>query len=168
MRTIAVISFVTLLAGCATSYQPKNFSGGFSETQLDTNVFRVSFHGNGYTRAERVEDLALLRSAELTLKNGFTDFAIIEGRSREQLGSYTTPTQSYTTANTTVYGNTAYGSAHTTSYGGHTFLISKPSTTNTIMCFHGKPDIQAFVYNAQFICDSLGKKYAVVCGASTK
>ena len=168
MRTITAIYFVFLLAGCATTYQPKSFSGGFNETQLDTNVFRVSFHGNGYTRAERAEELALLRSAELTLKNGFTHFTIIDGRSREQLGSYTTPTQSYTTATTTAYGNTAYGTARTTSYGGQTFLISKPSTTNTIMCFNGKPDIQALVYNAQFVCNSLGKKYEVVCGTGTK
>jgi hypothetical protein len=168
MRTIIAISLVILLAGCATTYQPEGFSGGFSETQLDTNVFRVSFRGNGYTRAERAEELALLRSAELTLKNGFTHFAIIDGRSREQLGTYTTPTQSYTTANATAYGNSAYGTARTTTYGGQTFLISKPSTTNTIMCFNGKPDVQGLVYDAQFICNSLGQKHGVVCGAVAK
>ncbi|GIX25986.1 MAG: hypothetical protein KatS3mg122_3217 [Caldimonas sp.] len=79
MRTIAAISLAIFLGGCATTYQPEGFSGGFSETQLDTNVFRVSFRGNGYTRAERAEELALLRSAELTLKNGFTHFVVIDG-----------------------------------------------------------------------------------------
>jgi hypothetical protein len=165
MRTLAAISLAVLLGGCATAYQPEGFSGGFSETQLDTNIFRVSFRGNGYTRAERAEELALLRSAELTLKNGFTHFAIIDSRSREQLGTYTTPTQSYTTANATAYGNSAYGTARTTTYGGQTFMISEPSTTNTIMCFNGKPNIQALVYDAQFVCNSLGQKYGVVCGA---
>lgn len=165
MRTITAISLAIILGGCATTYQPEGFSGGFSETQLDTNVFRVSFRGNGYTSAERAEELALLRSAELTLKNGFTHFVVIDGRSREQLGTYTTPTQSYTTANATAYGNSAYGTARTTTYGGQTFLISKPSTTNTIMCFTGKPDIQALVYDAKFVCNSLGQKHGVVCGA---
>ena len=168
MRTLVAFSLIIILGGCATAYQPQGFSGGFSETQLDTNVFRVSFNGNGYTHADRAEELALLRSAELTLKNGFTHFAIIDGRSREQLGTYTTPTQSYTTANATAYGNSAYGTARTTTYGGQTFLISKPSTTNTIMCFKGKPDIQALIYDAQFVCNSLGQKYGVVCGASAK
>lgn len=165
MRTFAAISLAVLLGGCAAAYQTEGLSGGFSETQLDTNVFRVSFRGNGYTRAERTEDLALLRSAELTLKNGFTHFAIIDGRSRIQLGTYTTPTQSYTTANATAHGNSAYGAARTTTYGGQTFMISSPSSTNTIMCFNGKPDIQALVYDAQFVCNSLGKKYSVVCVA---
>lgn len=165
MRTLAAISLVIFLGGCATAYQPQSFSGGFSETQLDTNVFRVSFKGNGYTHADTAEELALLRSAELTLKNGFTHFAIIDGRSREQLGTYTTPTQSYTTANASAYGNSAYGTAQTTTYGGQTFRVSKPSTTNTIMCFNGKPDIQTLVYDAQFVCNSLGQKHGVVCGA---
>jgi len=165
MRKIASISFALLLGGCATAYKPDGLSGGFSETQIDTNVFRVSFRGNGSTRIERAEELALLRSAELTLKNGFTHFVIIDGRTREQLSTYTTPTQTYTTANATAYGNSANGAAHTTTYGGQTFLISAPSTTNTIMCFNGKPNIQAFIYDAKFICNSLGQKHGVVCGS---
>lgn len=165
MRLLFAVCFTVLLSACATSYKADGFSGGFSETQLDTNVFRVSFRGNGYTRAEKAEELALLRSAELTLKSGFTHFAVIDSQSRERHGSYTTPTQSYTTANATAYGNSAYGTAQTTTYGGQTIHISKPSTTNTIMCFTGKPDIQGLVYDAQFLCNSLGSKYGVVCGA---
>jgi hypothetical protein len=168
MRILAAISLIAVLGGCATVYQSEGLSGGFSETQLDTNVFRVSFRGNGYTRAEIAEELALLRSAELTRKNGFTHFAIIDGRTREQSGTYTAPTQSYTTANATAYGNSAYGTARTTTYGGQTFHISKPSTTNTIMCFNGKPDIQGLTYDAQFICNSLGQKHGVVCVAVAK
>lgn len=165
MRIITLVTLVFALAGCASAYKSEGFGGGFSETQLDVNVFRVSFRGNGYTRAERAEELALLRSAELTLKNGFTHFAVIDSQSRERHGSYTTPTQSYTTANATAYGNSAYGTAQTTTYGGQTIQFSKPSTTNTIMCFKGKPDIQGLVYDAQFLCNSLGSKYEVVCGA---
>ncbi len=165
MRILIAVLFTALLSACATAYKADGFSGGFSETQLDTNVFRVSFRGNGYTRPERAEELALLRSADLTLKNGFTHFIVVDSQTREMHGSYTTPTQSYTTANATVYGNTAYGTAQTTSYGGQTIHISKPSTTNTIMCFKGKPDLQGLVYNAQYLCNSLGSKYEVVCGA---
>lgn len=164
MRTLTAVFLAVLLTGCATTYQAEGLSGGFSETQLDKNVFRVSFRGNGYTRTEKTEELALLRSAELTLKNGFTHFVIIDGRSREQLSTYTTPTQSYATSNATAYGNSAYGTSRTTTYGGQTFLVSKPSTTNTIMCFNGKPDIQALTYDAQYVCNSLGQKHGVVCG----
>lgn len=166
MRSIALIPFVFALAGCASAYKPEGFGGGFSETQLDTNVFRVSFRGNGYTRTESAEELAMLRSAELTLKNGFTHFVVIDSQSRKRYSTYTTPAQSYTSANVTAYGNSAYGTANTTTYGGQTFLISKPSTANTIMCFKEKPDIQGLVYDAQFLCNSIGKKYGASCGAN--
>uniref|UniRef100_UPI003F4923C2 CC0125/CC1285 family lipoprotein n=1 Tax=Cupriavidus yeoncheonensis TaxID=1462994 RepID=UPI003F4923C2 len=161
----ALLSVAAVLAGCATVYQPKGLTGGFAETQLDTNVFRVSFQGNGYTGTERAEDIVLLRSAELTLTHGFTHFVIVDAKSRIERDSFTTPVQSYTTANVTTIGNHAYGSAHTTTTGGQTIVFSKPRTTNTIVAFAGRPDIPGMVYDARMICDSVGPKYKVICGA---
>lgn len=164
MRYLATLSIAFLIAGCATGYQAQSFSGGFSETQLDKNVFRVTFKGNGYTQSERVEDFALLRSAELTLKNGFSHFAIVDGRQGAEYGVMTTPMQSYTTGSVTAYGNTAYGSTQTTTTGGQSFIIKKPSSTNTIVCFNGKPENGMFAYDAKFIYDSLSAKYGVKAG----
>jgi len=65
-KLIAIVILAFILQGCATSYQKTSFTGGYSETQLDENVFNVSFKGNGYTSRERVADFTLLRSAELT------------------------------------------------------------------------------------------------------
>lgn len=162
---LAAILIVSVLAGCATAYQAQNFSGGFTETQLDTNIFKVSFEGNGYTSPERAEEMALLRSADIALKNGFTHFAVIDGRSRADYATFTTPTQSNTNANVTLAGNTAYGRATTTTFGGQSFLITRSSATNTIMCFNGKPDVQGLVYDAKFVFNSLAQKYGVNNGA---
>jgi hypothetical protein len=41
---------IASLVGCATGYQAQGFTGGFDETQLSPNVYRVTFKGNGYTR----------------------------------------------------------------------------------------------------------------------
>ena len=161
MRKYLLILAVTALSGCATSYQPESFSGGFTETQLDTNVFRVSFKGNGYTSGERAEEMSLLRSADLTLKNGFTHFAIVDGRSRTESSSYTSPTQSTTTGTISTFGNASSLNATTRQTGGDTYNIAKPSTTNTIVCFQGKPANAGFVYDAQFVFNSLSKKYGV-------
>jgi hypothetical protein len=150
-----------ILSGCATSYQPQSFSGGFTETQLDTNVFRVSFKGNGYTSVEKVEEMSLLRSADLTLKNGFTHFVIVNGRSRTDSSFFTTPTQSTTTGTISTFGNTSSLNATTHQTGGDIYNIAKPSTTNTIVCFQGKPANAGFVYDAQFVFNSLSKKYGV-------
>ena len=162
MKSFATVTSIVVLAGCATAYQPEGFSGGFSETQLDTNVFRVSFKGNGKTSADRAEEMALLRSADLALKNGFTHFVILDGKSRAERGTFTTPLQANTTGSASVYGNTAYGSSTTTFTGGQTFAIVKPSTTNTIMCFKERPQVDGFVYDARFIYNSLGQKYGLI------
>jgi hypothetical protein len=161
MRSLPLLFIAFTLSGCATAYKPQGLSGGFSEAQLDRNVFRVSFKGNGYTSRERAEEMALLRSAELTLNSGFTHFAIINGQSYQKYSTITTPTQSTTTGSFTAVGNSAYGATTTTTTGGQSFVVEKPRTTNTILCFNGKPEGGAFVYDAKFLFDSLAIKYGV-------
>lgn len=146
-----ILSFISF--ACATSYQSTGFTGGYSETQLDENVFQVNFKGNGFTSKERSADFALLRCAELASNNGYDYFTIIDAQQYTTNSTYTTPTQ--TKAKVSVYGNTAYGSS--TTYGGQTYNISKPSNTNTIICFKEKPE--GFSYNVKFLMHSLKEKY---------
>ena len=148
MKRIIPIILILALQGCATTYQKSGFSGGYSETQLDENVFTVSFRGNEYTGRERVADFTLLRSAELTLENGYKYFAVIDANSYTSNSTYTTPATSYTTG------------ATTTTYGGQTYNISKPSSSNTIVCFKEKPD-SVFTYNAEFIYKNIRQKYDI-------
>ena len=55
-------AIILALSGCATGYPSSGFSGGFEETALAPNIYRVEFSGNGYTSSTRAEELALLRS----------------------------------------------------------------------------------------------------------
>ena len=156
----AIILTIAFLQGCATTYQSSGLSGGYSETQLDENVFKVTFRGNGYTSNERASDFTLLCSAELAIQNGYKYFVVIDANSYTSNSTYTTPTTSNTTAN--VYGssNYAYGNATTTTYGGQTYSISKPSSSNTIVCFNEKPE-SGFSYNAEFIYENITQKYGI-------
>jgi len=72
--TLAVLQVALL--GCATPYQPKGLLGGFTESQLKTNVFSVYFGGNGFASRQRCYDFALLRCAEIALENGYPFFVI--------------------------------------------------------------------------------------------
>ncbi|MES2279943.1 MAG: hypothetical protein V4542_00875 [Pseudomonadota bacterium] len=164
MRKFLPLLGVVLLAGCASPYQKNGMGGGFDETQLDANVWRVSFKGNGYTKGERTEDLALLRSADLTLMNGYSFFVLADARSRTDVGSYTTPLVARTTSNAYRVGNQVYGSATTNFTGGQTTFISRPTAMNTVVMFKEKPATDAMVFDAAFICQSIGKKYEIVCG----
>jgi len=159
-KLIAITITILILQGCATSYQQTGFTGGYSETQLDENVFNISFRGNGYTGRERVADFTLLRSAELTLENGFQYFAIIDANSYTSNSTYATPTTSHTTGSAYGSGNYAYVSATTTTTGGQTYNISKPSSSNTIVCFKEKPET-VFTYNANFIYQNIRQKYGI-------
>ena len=146
---IIIIVAILLIQGCATPYQSKGFIGGYDEIQIDTNVFKVSFRGNGYTSRERATNFTLLRSAELALENGFTYFAIVDEKNSTR--TYTTPT----TFNTV---STGYGSYTTYTSGG--YKISKPSTENTIILYRAKPE-EIFTYNAEFLYKSMKAKYNI-------
>ncbi len=157
--SILLLSSV-LISGCATTYQSHSYSGGYSETQLDENVFKVSFRGNGYTNRERVADFTLLRSAELTMQSGYKYFVIVDANSYTSNSTYTTPIKSNTTVSAYGFGNYAHGNARTTTSGGKTYNVSKPSSSNTIVCFKEKPK-NGFSYNAKFIFKNITKKYDI-------
>lgn len=155
IRTISII-LLLVLQGCATSYQSHSFTGGFSESRFDENVFKVSFRGNGFTSRERASDLNLLRSAELALENGYKYFVIVEAESYQRNSTIKTPSTTYGNVNS--YGNTATFSA--TAYGGQAINVSQPSTSNLIVCLNEKP-VSTFSYNAKFIYLELTNKYGV-------
>jgi hypothetical protein len=97
MKKIILGLFILLLSACATPYNPQGLMGGFSEMQLDENVFRVSFRGNGFTSPERAAEFCLLRAAELARNNGYSYFVIIDSQSYSKYSTYTTPTTTTTT-----------------------------------------------------------------------
>jgi uncharacterized protein YceK len=158
MKPFFMILIATLLSGCVTLYQKEGFSGGYSETQLGENIFQVSFRGNGHTSRERVSDFSLLRSAEVTIENGYRYFVIVDSEKYNKVGSFTTPATSYTTGSAYASGNYAYGSSRSTTYGGQTIIVSKPRANNTIYCFKEKPD-NAMALDANFVIKSIRDKY---------
>lgn len=155
---IFVIAGVILVSGCATPYHPAGFMGGFSETQLAPDVFRVTFRGNGYTSDERAQDFAMLRASELSLQNGFTCFAIIDERDSSTPFTVSTPGHSYTTGTAYVSGNNVSYTGHTTYSPGYTFTFFKPKTGLLFRCFQAKPDA-IFTFDASFLKNSVRQKY---------
>lgn len=67
-----------LLSGCATSYQPHGFTGGYSHKRLNRDIYEVSFSGNGYTSSSTVRAYAMRRSAELAVEKGYDYFIILD------------------------------------------------------------------------------------------
>lgn len=74
-RSILIIAL--LASGCATTYQENGFSGGYSDQKISNDVFQVSFRGNGFTSGSEVERLFLKRCADVSMRNGFDYFVIL-------------------------------------------------------------------------------------------
>ena len=165
MKTTILIALIAavILTGCTTAYQKQSLTGGYSETQLGENIFQVSFKGNGYTSRERVSDFTLLRSAEIAIENGYRYFVVVESEKYSKVGAYTTPATSQTTGSAYVSGNYVQGSSTTTTYGGGTYIISKPRANNTILCYKEKPDVNGLVFEAEFVVRSIRAKYGMNC-----
>ena len=77
---LAVLALACGLAACetATPYQqlnPNNVAGGgYRDSRLDSNHWRVTFAGNSMTSRDTVERYLLYRAAELTTTQGFDWF----------------------------------------------------------------------------------------------
>ena len=69
-----ILFLIVLHIGCATGYQKEGFGGGFNETQLSKNVWRIHFRGNAFIRKDKTQDFLMLRNAELTKKMGINIF----------------------------------------------------------------------------------------------
>jgi hypothetical protein len=74
---IAAVVALSALAGCETPYQERSIFGGVSAERVDSNTYRITGDGNGYTSAARVREFILLKSAETARSAGFTHFTIV-------------------------------------------------------------------------------------------
>jgi hypothetical protein len=169
MKNILLVLIIFVIIGCtSTKYQPLGRTGGYENTQLDENIFEVTFWGNGYTSSQRVRDFAMLQSAELTVQNGYTYFVPINENTSSTQHTVVTPQTSTTNTNisgsantfgNTTYGN-AYGTSNTTTYGGQQMIFNKPTTRMRIICLKNKPN-DVLSYNAYFIIKSIKNKYDI-------
>jgi len=160
-NTIKVLLVFLILTGCATPYQKVGLSGGYSDTRLQDNVFTVNFRGNGYTSRERSSDFALLRCAELAIKNGFNFFAIEDSSQEQKTMFYKTGSTSSTYGTTNIYGNTAYSNFNTHHSGSMIVPIRKPRSSYTIFCFAEKPVENKMVFDAHYLSQSIRQKYKI-------
>jgi hypothetical protein len=93
----AVLVATAGLSACATAtpYQPnirgQAVSGGFSETRLEADRFRVTFAGNSLTSRDTVERYLLYRAAELTVAQGADWFSLVERQTDRKARTYVDP-----------------------------------------------------------------------------
>lgn len=148
IRLTCIFLVLVITTGCATSYQPMGFSGGYDDRRTSRNTFDILFSGNGYTSSGRSADLCLLRGAELSLKNRFKYFVIQSADGKIDNSS------SITTGNFIPIGTGGF-------YMGSTSSISKPSNKMGIISFFRQPVQYEKFYNAHDIFKKISEEYYI-------
>jgi hypothetical protein len=118
---------VVTLSACATPYQKRGFSGGYTDEYLGNDRWWVAFSANGFTGAHSVAAKWRRRAAEVCKKTGFSWWREVSGKWDTDT-SYLQPT--YTT---TQIGETSY----TYAIGGGT--IHKHSRYGVVQCLSYPP-----------------------------
>ena len=95
----ALLSLAIAACSTATPYQPdiagQRVSGGYSETKLGEDRYRVNFEGNSLTSRDRVEGYLLYRAAELTVRDGYEWFLILDRLTEHDVETYVEPDPLY-------------------------------------------------------------------------
>ena len=75
------LAALAILGACATAtpYQAaQNSSGGYTDQQIESNRWNISFAGNSLTDRKTVETYLLYRAAELTSQQGYSYFEVVQ------------------------------------------------------------------------------------------
>lgn len=162
---ILLVCFILGATSSCTTYKKMGFTGGFDETRLGENIWRVNARGNAYASEDLIANMVMMRSADLAFQNGFSHFAFASGSTSSKTGVIYDPGTTYTTGNENTFGNSATYNATTQSIGSSFTYYSKPSAQNTVVMFREKPkNFNGIVYATSFICRNLGKKLKSECG----
>ena len=166
IKTLFIICLSVFLASCSTGYRPLNDSGGYWDERIEptSNKFNVGYDGNKWhsdpvNRKARVIDLALLRSAEVALENGFKYFIISDSKAYiEKTDLLQGSIPSNTTASRLQRRNASVTYQVKASFSTVNYIdIEKDSLTNNVMQtgeFKGYP-----LYKADLVIYTVLKKY---------
>jgi opacity protein-like surface antigen len=168
-RLIALAFSAALLTACAatpTLYAPQTAQrgAGYSEYRLEDGRYRVTFQGNPGAPVNQVTDYALLRSAELALRDGYDWFRVADRRT-QQNGSGGGSTLSIGGGTSSYdYGRRGGGSSVGLGVGTSFNLGPGPAVTSSMEVVFGKgqPPRDADVYDARAIVRTVGQGRAAV------
>ena len=77
-RTAFILLALAMLAGCATGYGPQGYTGGYIDTKIEEDVYRIRYSGNGMTSRDKVWQYWIYRCAELTTQKGYSHFMLLK------------------------------------------------------------------------------------------
>lgn len=158
-RLVLVPLMALAVAACETVPQPYGPASGaqaqgFSEARVEQDRYRVTYRAPAKVERARVEDMALLRAADLTLGAGYDWFRVIDRFADARPGSG--PMLSLGTGGTSFGGSSAVGVGLGTSFqlGGS----GTRSVTLEVQFGRGQRPNARDVYDARDVAETLRKR----------
>ena len=162
--SLTLVTMLTL-SGCATTLsKPRTFDqlGQYTTTPLNDHSYRVSFQGNNNMGFGTAEEITLLKSAQVTLLNGFSYFKVQDDPSNR---SQQPPRKAVVYPTPSYY---PYGWGYRRPYWNNPFYdmpqvvtLDPVQVSYTIDCFKDKKSAPDDAFDARLILQSLGQKYGL-------
>ena len=95
------------------------------------------------------------------MQKGCSAFKVVSQSDNSRSSALFLPQTQSTTASATAVGNSAFGSATTSSYGGGMARIVFPRISLDVKCSTDTPNLEQHIYDTKFINQSLKTKYKV-------
>ncbi|HFF3720366.1 TPA: hypothetical protein ACGCM7_005451 [Klebsiella pneumoniae] len=142
----AIALLCTVLTSCATT----------SEMPLAPNVVRLDTNAQGLLFTSQAGQITMKRAAEATIKRGYTHFRLEQAQTASGSRFVGMNTNSWGSANATVYGNSAYGNYSGSSYSSPVYT---PTTQIgvTVVMFNANEQGAVGAFNAAQIIKNGGK-----------
>lgn len=152
MKNILIIITLLLVSACKTgNYQEFTGGVGYQSSQINNNEYNVTYTGTQSTNIKKVNDFVLLRSAEITLEQGYKYFVIIDAKNnRNQSG--------HNQSDLNVVNDRNYGVGQTGSWSNLSGTVDRKSEM-TIMLYNKKPD--SIAYDANIILTAIRNEYGI-------
>lgn len=148
MKETCLAAILSMLVASCASYTENGLFGGFRDTPLAADTYRIQANGNAFTSRSKTTAIAMVRAADLALQHGYDRFIVLDYDEWAKTSYYTSPTtattNSVTNTNlyargygynvgnyryTNIYGNAdSRTTATTTINHGQTYAIEKPRT----------------------------------------
>ena len=146
----SAVAAILVLSGCATTYRPEGFTGGYKDFQLSNAQYYVYFGANGYTSTQTTYEFFLTRAADIALSRGYKGFYVLQTQNVSTNQAYVTPGRSTTSVDLSTYGTynnyggtgylnaSTYGIATTTYTPPQIHYINKPGFQGEILLVNSK------------------------------
>jgi hypothetical protein len=152
-KILILLSMVSLV-GCATDYkQAMPVLGGYRDTKIADDLYRVQFDANEYTNEEREADFAMLRAADVTLQHGYSYFAVVKEDPFTKLDIETRVGGPDATGQNVKYPE------RTQYHSDHRIFATRRKEGFLIRTFKEEPDIKGKIFDAASLSRVIREKY---------